>query len=84
MPPKLRPPSEADFTSRLRSAAVTARVGLWLGICFGICFVTGLISHYAQNADHPIPFPTCPALGLPGHPGAARHHRHARRCRCSW
>ena len=59
----LRPPSEADFTSRLRSAAVTARVGLWLGICFGICFATGLISHYAQNADHPIPFPTSPGWG---------------------
>jgi hypothetical protein len=58
-----RPPSDADFTSRLRSAAVTARVGLWLGICFGIAFVTGLISHYAQNASHPIPFPASPAWG---------------------
>src|SRR3954471_20371548 len=58
-----RPPSDADFTSRLRSAAVTARVGLWLGICFGIAFVTGLISHYAQNADHPVPFPVSPAWG---------------------
>jgi hypothetical protein len=58
-----RPPSEADFSSRLRSAAVTARVGLWLGICFGIAFATGLISHYAQNPDHPIPFPTSPSWG---------------------
>ena len=58
-----RPPSDADFTSRLRSPAVTARVGLWLGITFGIAFVTGLISHYAQNADHPIPFPTSPSWG---------------------
>src|SRR5262245_60606393 len=58
-----RPPSDADFTSRLRSAAVTARVGLWLGICFGIAFVTGLISHYAQNVDHPIPFPASPSWG---------------------
>ncbi len=65
MPTKLqvRPPAEEDFTSRLRSAAVTARVGLWLGICFGICFATGLISHYAQNPDHPIPFPTSPGWG---------------------
>lgn len=65
MPTKLslRPPSEADFTSRLRSAAVTARVGLWLGICFGICFATGLVSHYAQNPDHPVPFPVSPAWG---------------------
>jgi hypothetical protein len=57
------PPTEASFPSRLRSAAVTARVGLWLGICFSIAFVTGLISHYAQNAGQPIPFPTHPAWG---------------------
>jgi hypothetical protein len=59
----VRLPAETDFRSRLRSAAVTARVGLWLGICFGICFATGLISHYAQNVDHPIPFPTSPSWG---------------------
>src|SRR3954454_10281140 len=59
----MRIPSEADFSSRLRSAAVTARVGLWLGICFGICFATGLVSHYAQNPDHPVPFPVSPAWG---------------------
>ena len=34
-----------------------------LGICFGICFLTGLISHYAQNVDQPIPFPTSPSWG---------------------
>jgi hypothetical protein len=38
--PRLAPPEEQDFTSRLRSPAVAARVGLWLGICFGIAFVT--------------------------------------------
>ena len=65
MPTKVpvRLPSEADFRSRLRSAAVTARVGLWLGICFGICFATGLVSHYAQNPDQPIPFPASPGWG---------------------
>lgn len=57
------PPTEVDFPSRLRSATVAARVGLWLGICFGICFLTGLVSHYAQNPDHPIPFPTSPSWG---------------------
>jgi hypothetical protein len=57
------PPTEADFTSRLRSATVAARVGLWLGVCFGICFLTGLLSHYAQNPDHPIPFPASPSWG---------------------
>ncbi len=56
-------PSEADFTSRLRSPAIAARVGLWLGITFGLCFVTGLISHYAQNGSQPIPFPAAPFWG---------------------
>ena len=57
------PPTEADFSSRLRSATVAARVGLWLGVCFGICFLTGLLSHYAQNPAHPIPFPASPSWG---------------------
>ena len=56
-------PSEDDFTSRLRSPAVAARVGLWLGISFGVCFLTGLISHYAQNGNQPIPFPASPFWG---------------------
>ena len=59
----MRVPAESDFTSRLRSAAVTARVGLWLGVCFGICFATGLISHYAQNPAQPVPFPASPVWG---------------------
>jgi len=59
----MRVPSDADFGSRLRSAAVTARVGLWLGVCFAVCFATGLVSHYAQNADHPVPFPVSPVWG---------------------
>jgi len=56
-------PAETDFPSRLRSAAVTARVGLWLAVCFTICFATGLVSHYAQNVSQPIPFPTSPSWG---------------------
>ena len=63
LPPALTPPTEGDFSSRLRSAAVAARIGMWLGICFGIAFVTGLISHYAQNHSQPIPFPTSPSWG---------------------
>ncbi|RNL79001.1 molybdopterin-dependent oxidoreductase [Nocardioides marmorisolisilvae] len=56
----LAPPREADFTSRLRSPAVAARVGVWLGICFVIAFVTGLISHEA-HVTHPfVGFPTRP------------------------
>ena len=56
-------PAPEHFTSRLRSPQVAARVGLWLGICFGICFLTGLISHYAQNPSQPVPFPTNPSWG---------------------
>ena len=67
---------ETTSRSRLRSPAVAARVGLWLGICFGVCFVTG--------ADQPLRAERRPAgcrsrparLGLPGHPGPARHRRH--------
>ncbi len=61
--PLVQAPAPEHFTSRLRSPAVAARVGMWLGICFGICFLTGLISHYAQEPSHPIPFPTSPSWG---------------------
>ena len=60
---RLQPPTPDQFTSRLRSPAVAARVGLWLGVAFGVCFVTGLISHYAQLPSHPVPFPTSPSWG---------------------
>lgn len=56
-------PTPDSFTSRLRSPAVAARVGLWLGVCFGTCFVTGLVSHYAQLPSPPVPFPTSPSWG---------------------
>ncbi len=56
-------PKPEHFTSALRSPAVAARVGVWLGISFGICFITGLISHYAQEVSQPIAFPTTPAWG---------------------
>jgi hypothetical protein len=59
----LHVPREEDFRSRLRSPAVAARVGVWLGIAFAVCFVTGLISHYAQNPTQPVPFPTSPSWG---------------------
>ncbi|MCK9825548.1 molybdopterin-dependent oxidoreductase [Nocardioides cavernae] len=63
MTSRLRLPTPDSFTSRLRSPAVAARVGLWLGLCFATCFVTGLVSHYAQQPTHPIPFPTSPSWG---------------------
>ncbi len=58
-----RVPDERDFTSWLRSPAVTARVGLWLGICFGLAFVTGLVSHWGQTPAPWLPFPTSPSWG---------------------
>jgi hypothetical protein len=56
-------PTEEDFTSRLRSPAVAARIGVWLGICFGLAFLTGLVSHFAQVPDPWLPFPTHPSWG---------------------
>jgi DMSO/TMAO reductase YedYZ molybdopterin-dependent catalytic subunit len=56
----LRVPEPKDFTSRLRGPQVTARIGVWLGICFGVAFVTGLISHFAQNTPGWLTFPTRP------------------------
>src|SRR5207344_2676668 len=56
-------PAEEDFTSRLRSPAVAARIGVWLGVCFGLAFVTGLVSHFAQVPNPWIPFPTRPSWG---------------------
>jgi DMSO/TMAO reductase YedYZ molybdopterin-dependent catalytic subunit len=61
--PRPRVPDEQDFTSWLRSPAVTARVGLWLGICFGLAFLTGLVSHWAQTPSPWLPFPTSPGWG---------------------
>jgi DMSO/TMAO reductase YedYZ molybdopterin-dependent catalytic subunit len=40
-------------TGTLRGTAVTARVGLWLGVAITVCFLTGLISHFNQ---HPQPW----------------------------
>lgn len=60
---RLRPPREDQFTSHLRSPAVAARVGLPLGICFGIAFVTGLISHWAQDPHPWFVIPPAPSWG---------------------
>lgn len=65
MPARGRPPVPrvGDFTSRLRSPAVAARVGVWLGVCFTIAFLTGLVSHVAQSPTPWFPFPTRPVWG---------------------
>ena len=53
-------PHEEDFSSRLRSPAVAARIGVWLAICFGVAFLTGLYSHFAQAHVWWLPYPTRP------------------------
>ena len=61
--PLVRLPREEDFTSRLRSPAVSARIGMWLGICFAVAFLTGLVSHAAQSPTPWFPSPTRPTWG---------------------
>ena len=53
-------PREEDFSSRLRSPAVAARIGVWLAVCFVTAFATGLFSHYAQAHVWWLPYPTRP------------------------
>jgi len=55
-------PREETFTSRGRSAPVTARVGIGLGITVTVCFVTGLLSHAAQDLVW-FPWPARPSWG---------------------
>ncbi len=58
-PPKLWP----VFSGRVRSLAVTARLGRLLGICFTVCFLTGLYSHYQYHPSSWAPIPAVPAWG---------------------
>ncbi len=53
-------PREGDFSSRLRSPAVAARIGVWLAVCFTVAFLTGLYSHFAQAHVWWLPYPTRP------------------------
>lgn len=48
------------FRSRLRSIALTARIGTLLGACLTIAFITGLASHLAQHPQWGLSFPTRP------------------------
>lgn len=51
--------SSTDGTG-LRGTAVTARVGLWLGVAIAVCFVTGLLSHFIQHPQPWFFWPTRP------------------------
>jgi hypothetical protein len=63
MLPEHPPPLWPKFDQRLRSTAITARVGRLLGIMFGLCFVTGLLSHYQYHPWTWLPVPARPAWG---------------------
>jgi hypothetical protein len=56
-----RIPTPESFTSTRRGPAVSARLGLWLGVCFTVAFLTGVYSHYAQLAHPPLGVLTGPA-----------------------
>ncbi len=47
-------------TATLRGTAVTARVGMALGVAVAVCFLTGLISHFIQHPQPWFWWPTQP------------------------
>ena len=58
-PPKFWP----RLSTRLRSEAVTARIGRLLGTAFTICFLTGLLSHIQYHPLSWFPTPAIPSWG---------------------
>lgn len=54
------PFQEQSWRSPLRSERTAALLGLGVAITFGICFVTGLLSHLAQNPPGWLPWPSRP------------------------
>lgn len=56
----LRLPRPEDFRARAHAPAVSARLGLWLGVAFAVCFLTGLVSHAAQHPPGWFSWPTRP------------------------
>src|SRR4051812_22146910 len=51
------------FRGRVRSVALTARLGRWLGIAIATCFVTGLVSRYQYTPWSWIAIPAAPVWG---------------------
>lgn len=47
-------------TTTLRGTAITARVGVWLGVAVTVCFGTGLLSHFIQHPQPWFFWPTNP------------------------
>jgi hypothetical protein len=53
-------PREDSFTSPLRGPRTASRVGVWLGVCFLVALLTGVWSHWAQQAGTSVPLPRRP------------------------
>jgi hypothetical protein len=58
-----RPAWWPHFSSTLRSTAVTARLGLMLGIAVLTCFLTGLLSYFQYQPWEWLPPPASPVWG---------------------
>jgi hypothetical protein len=58
-----KPARWPHFSSTLRSTAVTARLGLVLGIAVFTCFLTGLSSYFQYQAWEWLPPPASPVWG---------------------
>ncbi len=58
---KLRPPTEQDFPSPLRSPRLTSILGIALGTTITLCLITGLISHLIQHPPGWFSWPTGPS-----------------------
>ena len=79
-PPRRGQPGGDMKTATLRGTAVTARVGLALGVAVAVCFVTGLISHFIQHPQPWFFWPTRPVWLYRVTQGLhviSRHRRHS-------
>ncbi len=50
-----RLPRRQDFRSPARGSAITARLGIAVGVLFGICFLTGVWSHFQYTSPAWLP-----------------------------
>src|SRR5215207_640087 len=86
-----RPAWWPRFISTLRSTAVTARLGLVLGIAVGICLLTGLLNYFQYQLWAWLPPPASPVWGYHVTQGVHVATRRPRpppwpawcRCRCA-
>ena len=61
--PETAPPWWPRISTRLRSEALTARLGRLVGIFFAVCFVTGYLSHLQYHPLSWFPTPALPVWG---------------------